>query len=667
MLSGEKVSRKNHFFNLGGVFMRKRQVGWGVLALVLMAMLVFFGCGTQGRVRLNMQAGTYRATVMGFHAPLTVEVTVSTDRINSVRVLEHMETPGFGEWPAELIPARIVENQSLAVDIVSGVTVTSFAIIAAAEAALTQAGADIAALRRPLRAARVRDQTLTADVIVVGGGGAGFAAAITAVEAGASVILIEKAGFFGGNTVAAGGIFNAANPATQSYLFAERSESMEAIIIAALNETPDSEEHRAMIEIVRQEYEAYLLTNRTLFDSPNWHALQTWNAGDRVANLPLVRLFTRYALDALHWLDGLGAGFIPDFVYLGAGSLWPRTHDVYARNGAPYMRALIGAVAGNPRFTGMLDTAATGLIMSGDRVVGVNAVGKAGNRITLRANSGVVLATGGFAGNVALRQEFCEGDMWPNLGPHVPTTNVIHVTGDGIFFARDAGADLVDMEHIQLLHAGNPRTGGTYDVFNVSLTSIFVNREGNRFVAEDGRRDVISNAIWDQTDRIMYIIFGSEFLTNGDPSQSFVNGGLSIEFMVENQRAGFVSAPTIEELAVLLNVPPAALRRTVDEFNRYAVPRDQADPFGRGAFLHPILQGPFFAYPRVPATHHTMGGVRIDEYARALRADGTPVPGLYAAGEITGGIHGSNRLGGNALVDIIVFGRIAGISAAAGR
>ena len=186
-------------------------------------------------------------------------------------------------------------------------------------------------------------------------------------------------------------------------------------------------------------------------------------------------------------------------------------------------------------------------------------------------------------------------------------------------------------------------------------------------MAEDGRRDVIVNSTWQQPGGVMYIVFGREFLTNGDPTQSFVNGGMSIAFMVENNKAGYVSAPTIEELAVKLNVPPANLRRTVDEFNRYAIARDRADSFGRSAFLHPILEGPFFAYPRVPATHHTMGGVRIDEYTRAIRPDGRPVPGLYAAGEITGGIHGANRLGGNALVDIIVFGRIAGQSAAASR
>ena len=632
--------------------------------LFLTAALILAACGTAGGGK-NMKSGTYTATTIGFTGPLTVEVKTSANAITGVRVTDHVDTPGISDWAIEAIPARIVEHQSLAVDIVTGVTLTSRAILHAVGDCLVQAGAELAAFERPIQKTTPPAQTLTADVVVVGGGGAGLGAAVSAAEGGASVILVEKAGFLGGNSIAAGGIINTSWRARQDTWPAR--DGTEALILAALAEKPVNAEHRAVIERVRAEFAEFKASNRTIFDSPSWHALQTWNGGDKVADLRMVQVMTNNSQAAVEWLIGMGME-TKDGVVQIPGSLYQRGVDTVLPNGTGFIKAFRGALDKQKNYTQLMETTATGLIMEGGRVVGVNAVNNlTGQRFTLKANKGVVLATGGFAANVEMRQLYCEGDVWPYLGRTLNSTNVRSVTGDGIYFARDAGVDLVNMEHIQLLHITNPRTGSTGCLSTAGvnvLANLFVNKDGKRFVAEDGRRDEISRAIMAQSGGVMHMIFSADYMP--DPNVDFTLDGRSVAYMLENKLAGYVKADTLEELARLIGVDANNLAASVREFNSHADSQTR-DQFGRVLFGMKFENGPWYSYPRAPATHHTMGGVRIDEYARALKADGTPVPGLYAAGEITGVLHGANRLGGNAMTDFAVFGRLAGASAATGR
>jgi len=601
--------------------------------------------------------------VAGYGGPLTLEVTVNTNAITDIRVTSHLETPGFGEWPIELIPARIIENQSLAVDIVTGVTVTSRAILWGVEESLRQAGADIGEFTRSGRATRARNQTLRADVIIVGAGGAGLAAAVSAIEAGSSVILVEKAGFVGGNTVAARGNMNAAASRQQSTL--PGTAGLDRLVIDAFEETPISEEHRVMQERLRAEFAQHRNTSTMVFDSPAFHALQTWTGGDRIAPLSLIYTMTSGAASAVQWLESLGLEFQPT-VGQGGGALYPRTLLTVMPNGTGYIAAFLQSLSRtSDRYTQLLETRATGLIVERGRVVGVNAVGRQGNRITLRANTGVILATGGFSANVELRQRYAEGEMWPYLGPTLIHTNVSTVTGDGIFFARDAGAHLLNMEHIQLMQEAHPVTGNINDSatpFGV-MGYIFINREGRRFVAEDGRRDVVVTAI-NQQGGVVYMLQSAESVGNPNVASTF--DGRTVTFMLENNLSGFVMTNTLEEMATALGVPANNLIQTVASFNAAVDAGSATCEFGR-ALVRRIATGPWLAYARAPAIHHTMGGVLVDEYTRVLREDGSVIPGLFAAGEITGVLHGANRLGGNAFTDIIVFGRIAGQSAAQGR
>ena len=259
----------------------------------------------------------------------------------------------------------------------------------------------------------------------------------------------------------------------------------------------------------------------------------------------------------------------------------------------------------------------------------------------------------------------------PELTDVVKTTNTSSITGDGIQMAETVGANLIQMYNIQLLPLGDPKTGSlSGNIGHGPVSYIFVNKDGNRFTDEGGRRDDMTLALFDQTDSTMFMIMDSDTYPNGDELNNF---GEHIDDLVAAGRA--YKADTIEELAAQIGVSAENLAATVAEYNRHCTGGDlegQADEFGRTLFTdvnginNGINNGPFYAAERVPTVHHTMGGVEINTEAQVLDAEGNTIPGLFAAGEVTGGIHGTNRLGGNALTDTIVFGRIAGENAAAG-
>ena len=609
---------------------------------------------------LALTAGTYETTVNGMNGPVKLSVVLTETGIESIAVLEHMETPGIGSTAMPMLFDMMIEQQTPNVDTVAGATVTSAVVKNAVKNVLKDAGADAAMLDKKYERAAEVDAEYTADVVIVGAGGAGLAASIRALEQGASVILVEKTAQVGGNSVVAGGFINVPDPQTQDVYQAERSASLDSLITDALAEEPISEEHKALQDAVRAEYEAYLASDKTMFDSANWFALQTWNGGDKLGKLKNVLTLTHGSIPAYQWLKDLGQEFKTE-VALGGGALYPRSHFAVLPNGTGYINALKGALEGKENFTLLTTTNATSLIMDGDKVVGVNAIGRDGNTVTLHANKGVVLSTGGFAGNVELREKYCEGEKWPELGSVVRTTNVSGVTGDGIFMAEAAGANLVNMDQLQMLPYCNPQTGFLNDAFTGRVAA-FINKEGKRFVREDGRRDDMSKAILNQTDSLMYYIVKYD----GDINDAKSLAGQPVTYLIEAGVSEYMYATDIADAAKQMNVPEENLRTTLANFDEH-VKSQTADEFGCVSFPGAFENGPFVIYARRPAAHHTMGGVEIDAEAHALRADGTVVPGLYCAGEITGVVHGGNRIGGNAIVDFLVFGQIAGTNAAMGK
>jgi fumarate reductase flavoprotein subunit len=334
-------------------------------------------------------------------------------------------------------------------------------------------------------------------------------------------------------------------------------------------------------------------------------------------------------------------------------------------NGSGYIKTFQQALEGR-KVEFIMESTAKSLIVENGKVTGIEAVGRDGNRITVKANKGVILATGGFSGNVEMRQKYCEGEKWPDLGPGLITTNMTSVTGAGLLMAEAVGAQLVNMGELQLLHLTNPNDGSTGDnIYPKGVPGyLFINKEGRRFVAEDDRRDVICIAIMAQPEGTMYLLQSSEAIN--DPAVDRTLGGMTVNYMLENNLSGYVKTNTLEEMAAKLNMPANALVKTVADFNSH-VDSKTPDEFGRRTYEFKIQTGPWYAYPRKPAAHHTMGGVRIDGQTRALRADGSVIPGLYCAGEIAGVVHGSNRLAGNGTLEYVVFGRIAGTNAAQSR
>ena len=622
-----------------------------------------------------MTPGTYTAKSEGMNAEVEVTVEVTENEIKSVEVTAHQETPGIGgelksqdgtvlrtgvQTPVLDLPERIVASQSIAVDNITGATISSAAIKNAVKDCLEQAGANPDDWKKEVTYDQNKEN-MTADVVIVGGGGTGLAAAVSAAEQGKSVIIVEKNGAVGGNTLVCGAIYNTPDEDLQKKV--EMTEPVKQTLENALAEEPVNDAHAALQAEVQAQWDEYKAAGRTdLFDSKEWYALQTWINGDKVANLDLVKVLCYQAYDGFKWIEGLGMGY-DDVISQGAGSLWERTHTSEMDMGTGFISTYVLQVEKHADKIQVLnETTATDLIMDGEKVAGVKVQDNLSEQaFEVAANDGVIISTGGFSANKEMVQEYNTSGKWDDLS-NASTTNRTTVSqGDGIKLALQAKASLTDMDQIQLLYLGNIQDGQLtkYPPRDVNGTDqiIFINKEGKRFVREDGRRDQISSAVLKQTDSIFYMLEsgdGAGYVDIKDPNWRSADG-FTFDYLKEN---GFILvADTLEEMAEQLGCKPEDLQATVDTFN--ASVDSGEDEFGRTLFSTKLENGPWVATPRQACVHHTMGGLTIDTEGRVLNEAGTPIPGLYAGGEVTGGVHGGNRLGGNAVVDTVVFGKLA--------
>jgi fumarate reductase flavoprotein subunit len=586
--------------------MKKKSFLAGI-ALVLVLALV--SCSGKAK------SGSFSASAPGQGGEVNVTVKLENGKIIAVELGSHNESEGIADDALADIPKAIVDNQSITVNAVSGATVTSKAIMKATENALVKAGVDIKPFQKAVVVSKAADITGTADVVVIGAGGAGLAAAVQANQNGATVIVLEKMSRAGGNAILAGGAMNAVDDGSE--------------------------------------------TAKKFNDSVAKHYEQTFNGGDKQGDPALVKVLTDRAWEAVEWLKSLGMKFTGE-VFTVAGGLWPRAHRPADPEGTGFFKTYNAYIENHPGITVYVNAKVEHIVIENGRAVGVVGTGSSGNTINVKANKGVVIATGGFGQNIELREKY--KGSWPSLGPAVKSTNHPGATGDGIMMAEEVGAELIQMSNIQLLPLGDPETGSlSGNIEHDVETRIFINKDGNRFVDEGARRDVMTKGLLAQPEAYMWIVMDSDTYPDGSVKNNFNE---TIDSLVSSGRA--VKADTLDELAKKISVPAENLKKAVDDFNAHAKDKTE-DAFGRTLFSTPIDTPPFYAGKRIATVHHTMGGIKIDAETHVIDKNGKPIPGLYAAGEVTGGIHGTNRLGGNALTDMTVFGRIAGANAAAER
>ena len=607
------------------------------------------------------EAGTFTGVGDGKNGAGTIEVEVDVNEegtVTDVRVTKNGDDAGISDAAVNTIPALIVELQSANIDTLTGATLTQNGIRMAVLDAIKKAGLDEAAwseLKAPA-AEKSEDVEATYDVVVIGGGGAGLTASIRAAQAGAKVILIEKMAALGGNTMIAGQGFNAADPERQSKM--EMNDSLRKELESYLDLKPeDVGDFGEVLTTVQGQIRDYLASGENyLFDSPELHMLHCYLGGTRTGldgttispDLALIDVFAHNADAALDWAESIGVDW-GETTSTILGAMWPRSHGLTNGNIIP----ILEKAARDAGVEIMLNTRGTEIMLQDGRAVGVKAETSDGAAVVLHAEKGVVLTTGGFSANAPMVVEY--NNYWPGLSPTMPSTNAAGITGDGINMAKEAGADLVGMGYAQLMPSSHPVDGSLFSgIWGSAETQVFVNKEGKRYVNEYAERDVLSKAALEQTDGIFYIICDAKIAS--DPNR-----------IASMEAAGnVVSADTLEELAEKLGIPADAFVETIDRYNTF-VENQVDEDFGKPLFGEKIDTAPFVATPRSPSLHHTMGGVKIDPETHVIDVNGNIIPGLYAAGEVCGGIHAGNRLGGNAMTDFLVFGSIAGTNAAEGK
>lgn len=438
------------------------------------------------------------------------------------------------------------------------------------------------------------------DVVVVGSGGAGLAAAIQAHDEGASVLIVEKMPTIGGNTIKASAGMNAAETRFQRV--------------------------------------------KGIQDSKELFYAETLKGGGNKNNPELLQRFVENAPEAIEWLARRGI-MLNDITTTGGMSI-DRTHR--PRDGSAVGGYLISGLVRNVNKRGidvMLDTEVDELLFDSGEVRGVRLLTDEKEVITVQAKS-VVVATGGFSANSQMVVKYR-----PDLEGFV-TTNHKGATGGGIALLERIGANTVDMGEIQIHPTVEQNTSYLISESIRGGGAILVNQQGERFYNEMSTRDKVSAAIIALPEHYAYIVFDEHVRAKNRAADEYIAKGL------------VTSASSPRELAATLGLGEDAFLATLERYNGF-VAKQHDDDYGRTTALRaPINEGPFHAIRIAPGVHHTMGGVTVNTRTEVLNARQQVIPGAFAAGEVVGGIHGGNRIGGNAVADIIIFGTLAGHQAA---
>lgn len=634
--------------------MKKAQIKKSVSALAMAAIIAVslfgYGCGAKSASTSSDAgvSGDFTATAKGFGGDVSVTLTLTDGAITGCTAEGKDETEGVGSQAIAKMPGEIAESGSIAVDGVSGATITSTAIKEAAAAALTAAGLNPDDYKTAVeKDAAAEDSTVDADVVVVGAGGAGMTAAITAAAEGKSVVILESQSMVGGNSVRATGGMNAGKTVYQDENEFGESAGVEKTLKTAAEKYADNETITALAKTVSEQWAAYQANPTGYFDSVELMELDTMIGGKGINDPELVETLCANSADAIDWLDehGITLHNVSSF----GGASVKRIHRPVNAEGktvsvGSYMIPLLQENCEKAGVKMMLDTTATEILTDANgAAVGVKATGASGETVTVNAKA-VVLATGGFGANL---------DMVVKYKPELKgfmTTNAPGIQGQGIEMAQAIGAATVDMDQIQIHPTVEANTAALITEGLRGDGAILINEEGQRFIDEVGTRDVVSAAEIAQTGSYSWLVVDQAMADASSVIQGYIKKGYT------------VTGATYEELGKAMGVDAAAFAETMEKWNGYVEAKNDPD-FGRTSFANPLNTAPYYAVKVTAGVHHTMGGLKINANTEVLNEKGEVIPGLFAAGEVTGGVHGANRLGGNAVADFTVFGRIAGAAA----
>ena len=634
--------------------MKKAQIKKSVSALAMAAVIAVslfgYGCGAKPASTSSDAgvSGDFTGTAKGFGGDVSVTLTLTDGAITGCTAEGKDETQGVGSEAIAKMPGEIAESGSIAVDGVSGATVTSTAIKEAAAAALTAAGLNPDDYKTAVENnAAAEDSTVDADVVVVGAGGAGMTAAITAAAEGKSVVILESQSMVGGNSVRATGGMNAGKTVYQDENEFGESAGVEKTLKTAAEKYADNETITALAKTVSEQWAAYQANPTGYFDSVELMELDTMIGGKGINDPELVETLCANSADAIDWLDehGITLHNVSSF----GGASVKRIHRPVNAEGktvsvGSYMIPLLQENCEKAGVKMMLDTTATEILTDANgAAVGVKATGASGETVTVNAKA-VVLATGGFGANL---------DMVVKYKPELKgfmTTNAPGIQGQGIEMAQAIGAATVDMDQIQIHPTVEANTAALITEGLRGDGAILINEEGQRFIDEVGTRDVVSAAEIAQTGSYSWLVVDQAMVDASSVIQGYIKKGYT------------VTGATYEELGKAMGVDAAAFAETMEKWNGYVEAKNDPD-FGRTSFANPLNTAPYYAVKVTAGVHHTMGGLKINANTEVLNEKGEVIPGLFAAGEVTGGVHGANRLGGNAVADFTVFGRIAGAAA----
>ena len=634
--------------------MKKAQIKKSVSALAMAAVIAVslfgYGCGAKSASTSSDAgvSGDFTGTAKGFGGDVSVTLTLTDGAITGCTAEGKDETQGVGSEAIAKMPGEIAESGSIAVDGVSGATVTSTAIKEAAAAALTAAGLNPDDYKTAVENnATAEDSTVDADVVVVGAGGAGMTAAITAAAEGKTVVILESQSMVGGNSVRATGGMNAGKTVYQDENEFGESAGVEKTLKTAAEKYADNETITALAKTVSEQWAAYQANPTGYFDSVELMELDTMIGGKGINDPELVETLCENSADAIDWLDehGITLHNVSSF----GGASVKRIHRPVNAEGktvsvGSYMIPLLQENCEKAGVKMMLDTTATEILTDANgAAVGVKATGASGETVTVNAKA-VILASGGFGANL---------DMVVKYKPELKgfmTTNAPGIQGQGIEMAEAIGAATVDMDQIQIHPTVEANTAALITEGLRGDGAILINEEGQRFIDEVGTRDVVSAAEIAQTGSYSWLVVDQAMADASSVIQGYIKKGYT------------VTGATYEELGKAMGVDAAAFAETMEKWNGYVEAKNDPD-FGRTSFANPLNTAPYYAVKVTAGVHHTMGGLKINANTEVLNEKGEVIPGLFAAGEVTGGVHGANRLGGNAVADFTVFGRIAGAAA----